>query len=349
MSALNEFTDFQLLSLGGSRVTVGGVLTALAILVAAWLIARLVGAALERLRGRARVGRSSIYIVQRLVTYAIVLAGALVALTNLGINLTSLAVFAGAIGVGLGLGLQGIVREFVSGLVLIFERNANVGDFIELENGTRGLIVEVGPRATRIKDNDNVDIIIPNSRLVENQVTNWTLRGDTRRIHVPFSAAYGSDKNRVREVVLQAAREVPFTLPETETRRHQVWLTGFGDNALNFELVVWPTIEAVKRPSAMQAAYAWAIEDALTRACIEIPFPQMDVRLRSLFGREQEQALDALRLERTPEAETEQQAPTRNDAAEDLMASARAGAEARAQLRDADPEARAEAEIAPKG
>jgi small-conductance mechanosensitive channel len=350
MDSLNDVTGLRLLSLGGSTITLGGVFTALLILVLAWFFARVVRAGLERLERRARVGRASIYIVQRVVTYAIVLAGVLVALTNLGLNLSSLAVFAGALGVGLGLGLQGIIREFVSGLVLIFERHANVGDFIELENGTRGEIVEVGPRAARIKTNDNVDVIIPNSKLVENQVINWTLKGETRRIHVPFGAAYGSDKTKVREVVLEAARAVPFTLPDTPTRRTQVWLTGFGDSSLNFELVVWPTLDAVKRPAAMQAAYAWAIEDALTRAGIEIPFPQMDVRFRSLFGREEEEALTALRLERPPEAQPEADTPpSRNDAAEDLMSSAKAAAAAKARIHPDDHEGRAEAEIAPKG
>ena len=349
MDSLNDITGLRLLSLGGSTITLGGVFTALLILVIAWFFARVVRAGLERLEGRAKVGRASIYIVQRVVTYAIVLAGALVALTNLGLNLSSLAVFAGALGVGLGLGLQGIVREFVSGLVLIFERHANVGDYIELENGTRGEIVEVGPRAARIKTNDNFDVNIPNSRLVESQVINWTLKGETRRIHVPFGAAYGSDKTKVREVVLEAARAVPFTLPDTETRRTQVWLTGFGDSSLNFELVVWPTLDAVKRPAAMQAAYAWAIEDALTRSGIEIPFPQMDVRFRSLFGREEDQALDALRLERQPESGPEADSPpTRNDAAEDLMANARAAAEAKARIHPDDKEGRAEAEAAPQ-
>jgi small-conductance mechanosensitive channel len=348
MDSLNDVTGLRLLSLGGSTITLGGLITAAFILLFAWFFARVVRAGLERLEGRARVGRSSIYIVQRVVTYAIVLTGALVALTNLGLNLSSLAVFAGALGVGLGLGLQGIVREFVSGLVLIFERHANIGDFIELENGTRGEIVEVGPRAARIKTNDNVDVIIPNSKLIENQVINWTLRGETRRIHVPFGAAYGSDKTRVREVVLEAARAVPFTLPDTETRRTQVWLTGFGDSSLNFELVVWPALDAVKRPAAMQAAYAWAIEDALTRAGIEIPFPQMDVRLRSLFGREEDRALDALRLERAPESRPDADTPpARNDAAEDLMANAKAAAEAKARIHPSNPEARAEAEASP--
>ena len=129
--------------------------------------------------------------------------------------------FAGAIGVGVGIGLQGVVKEFVSGLVLIFDRQANVGDFIELEGGHRGLIVEVGPRATRLRTNDNVDVIVPNSKLIENPVINWTLKGDTRRIHVPFGVAYGSDKECVRRVVLERRTRCrsPFPTPTPVRRR----------------------------------------------------------------------------------------------------------------------------------
>ncbi len=321
---MQEITGFRLVSIGGTPITVGGVLTALLMIAAAILVARLIRSALERVRDRAGLSVSSVYIVEKLVGYAVVLAGIFAALTTLGLNLTSFAVFAGAIGVGVGLGLQGVVREFVSGLVIIFDRQANVGDFIELETGARGLIMEVGPRATRLRDNDGVDIILPNSKLIENQVTNWTLKRQTRRIHVPFSAAYGCDKSVVREAVLKAARAVPFTLPDTEARRTQVWLTGFGDSAMNFELVVWPTLEAVKRPAAMQAAYLWAIDDALRDAGVEIPFPQLDVRLRSLFGHEGDAAMAALGME-GPRATPPSQSGSHNDAAETLETEAAAG------------------------
>jgi len=317
LNATTEIAGFRLLSIGGTPVTLGGLLAALAIVVAAWATSHAVGAGLRRLRGRARSGGSSIYIVEKLSTYGLVLAGVFAALTTLGINLTSFAVFAGALGVGVGLGLQGVVREFVSGLVIIFDRQANVGDFVEVEGAT-GLIAEVGPRATRLRTNDNVDVVIPNSKLIENSVTNWTLKGDTRRIHVPFTAGYGCDKSKVRQAVLAAARAVPFTLPDTDTRKTQVWLTGFGDSAMNFELVVWPTLDAVKRPAAMQAAYAWAIDDALRAAGIEIPFPQIDLRLRSLFGHEGDQALTALGLQGQAQ-EAAQTTASRNDAAESLL------------------------------
>lgn len=314
---LDELTAFRLVSIGGTPITVGGVLTAVLMIAAAALIARLLRKGLERLRGRAGASASSIYIVEKVVVYGVVLAGTFAALTTLGLNLTSFAVFAGAIGVGVGLGLQGVVREFVSGLVIIFDRQANVGDFIELEDGVRGIITEVGPRATRLRNNDGVDIILPNSKLIENRVTNWTLRGRTRRIHVPFSVGYGCDKAVVREAVLAAAHGLPSTLPDEEGRRTQVWLTGFGESAMNFELVVWPTLEAVKRPQAMQAAYLWAIDDALRKAGVEIPFQQLDLRLRSLFGHEGDEALAALGIERQHHAPTSAE-QSRNDAAETL-------------------------------
>ncbi|HEY3778912.1 MAG TPA: mechanosensitive ion channel domain-containing protein, partial [Rhizomicrobium sp.] len=144
-----------------------------------------------------------------------------------------------------------------------FFHSLNVGDFVELATTpqVRGVVWEIGARATCVRTNDNLDIFVPNSRFIEERFTNWTMQNETRRIHVPFSVAYGADKAKVREVVLAAATALPFTLPDNDNRRTQVWMTGFGDSALNFELVVWPTVEAVKRPSSMQAAYTWAIDD----------------------------------------------------------------------------------------
>lgn len=307
------------------------------VLILSVMAARLLGMALSRVRTRSRSGGSSIYIVEKLTTYGLVLAGAFVGLSTLGVNLTSLAVFAGAVGVGVGLGLQGVVREFVSGLVVIFDPLVHVGDFVELQSGMRGIIQEVGPRATRLLTNDGLDVVIPNSRLIEEQVVNWTLKGQTRRLHIPFSVAYGADKAKVRDVVLAAAHKVPFTLPDTEARRSQVWLVGFGESSLDFELVVWPAFDAVKRPASAHAAYTWAIEDALREAAIEIPYPQVDLRVRSLFGREGDQATEALGLKPPAGEAAPAGASAPNDAAEDLVREA--AAEARDEAERQDPPA----------
>ena len=315
-----ELAEMRLLQVGGSEITLGGVAAAVAVTALFMLASWLVGSAIRRVRARAHRSSATLYLVEKVATYALTLFGLVAGLSTLGLNLASIAVFAGGLGIGIGLGLQGIVKEFFSGLVLIFDRVINVGDYIELQSGARGIVQEIGPRATRIRNNDNIDILLPNSHLIDNAVTNWTLKGDTRRIHIPFGVAYGVDKEKVREAVLEAARAVQFTLKETETRKTQVWLVGFGDLSLNFELLVWPTIEAVKRPRAMQAAYTWAIDDALRKAGIEIPFPQRDIRVRGLFGQEGEDALRALRLEQPTHAPVAVEPPSvsTNDAAEDL-------------------------------
>jgi small-conductance mechanosensitive channel len=318
---LDNLRGVVLFAIGRNPVTLGGLVAGALVIVVGVVLARLAGAGLGRLRGRLRSGADALYIVQKLVTYGLVIFAVVAGLSTVGLNLSSLAVFAGAVGVGVGLGLQGVVREFVSGLVLIFDRVLNVGDYVELQDGHRGIVQSIGPRAVRVRTNDNIDLIIPNSKFIDGPVVNWTLHGRTRRIHIPFTVAYGADRKRVREVVLEAARSVPFTLPESETERSQVWLTGFGESALNFELVVWPTLEAVKRPASVTAAYTWAIADALEAAGIEIPFAQMDVRLRSVFGLEGERGLDALRLEKPPPQTAAPTAPKPmggNDAADDL-------------------------------
>ncbi len=323
MTNLDRMADTRILGFGNLSLTLGGLVSGLIIFLIALVAARLVSRALRRVRERAsQRTTAALYLLEKLAGYGIVILGVVAGLSAAGLNLSSLALFAGAIGIGIGLGLQGVVKEFVSGLFLIFDRMVSVGDLIELEDGVRGAIVEIGPRASRLRTNDNVNIIVPNSKLIEDRVTNWTLKGDTRRIHVPFSVAYGANRAEVRDAVLAAARASPFTLPETETRKSQVWLVGFGESGLDFELLVWPTPAAVKRPAGMHAAYTWLIADALDEAGIEVPFPQTDLRLRSIFGREGDEALAALGLQRPspPVAEGPTARPaTTNDAAEELL------------------------------
>lgn len=235
---LNDLSEVEVLQIGRTELTLGGVAAALAVtlvfLVAAWVV----GAAIKRLRTRTREGSAALYLVEKLLSYGLVIFGITAGLSTLGLDLTSIAVFAGALGIGLGLGLQGIVKEFVSGLVLISDRAVHIGDYVELPDGTRGVVQEIGPRATRVRNNDNVYLLVPNSLLIENTMINWTLRGTSRRIHVPFKVPYGADKEKVRDAVLAAAHEVPFTLPDTPTQKTQVWMTGYGDSWLAFELVV---------------------------------------------------------------------------------------------------------------
>jgi small-conductance mechanosensitive channel len=296
-------------------------LTAVAIVAGAVLVARVLRFWIERLRRRMGVsdGARLLYIVEKISSYAIIIAGLLTGFSTLGVNLQSFTVFAGAAGVGLGLGLQGVVREFVSGLLLIFNPAVRVGDFIELEStvrgeSVRGEIVEIGARSTRLRTSDGLNLVMPNSKLVDSRVINWTFDETPRRFRVPFSVAEASDKAKVREVVIAAAHRMPFTMPDSDGRKTQVWLTGFAGNGLDFDLVVWPRPEFRRQPASMYAAYMWAIHEALSAAGIDNSAPQMDLRVRSLFGHEGEKALRTLKLE-PKERRAEHAASVPNDAA----------------------------------
>lgn len=268
--------------LGGVRVTIGSVLAALLLLVLFMVVSAVIKFLLRRFGSRNdHVNQSSLYTIERVVHYALMAIGALWALSVAGIPMAKMTVFAGALGVGLGFGLQAIFNNFVSGLILLFERSLKVGDFVELASGVHGNVRDIYIRATRISTNDNIDILVPNSEFVNGRVVNWTLQEAARRLRIPFGVAYGTDKERVKMAALEAAGEVPFTLATEGPRAPQVWLTGFGDSSLDFQLVVWLNAEATRRPSAVTAAYNWALHSALEKYGIEIPFPQRDLHVKS--------------------------------------------------------------------
>lgn len=204
-----------------------------------------------------------------------------VALNMIGIDLTAFAVFTGALGVGIGFGLQSIFSNFVAGIIIILEKTLKVGDFIDLEGGITGEVREINVRSTLISTNDNIDMLVPNSEFINKRVINWTLREAKRRLHVPVGVAYGTDKELVKKAILEAADKVEFTLKGFKNRKPDVWLVGFGDSSLDFELIVWLTDEATKKPASVHATYCWQIETALTKYGITIPFPQRDLHLVS--------------------------------------------------------------------
>jgi small-conductance mechanosensitive channel len=301
---LQPLLDFKLLHIAGLDLTVGGLVAAVLALAAAWFASSLVRRALTHYAERnAHANRAALYTLARMVHYVLLLLGALLALDLAGIPVGKFAVFAGALGVGLGFGLQAIFSNFISGLILLFDRSLKVGDFVELASGVHGEVRDIKIRATRIVTNDNIDILVPNAEFVTGRVVNWTYREVSRRVRIPFGVAYGSDKELVKKAALEAAAEVRFTLTLEGARGPRVWLVNFGASSLDFELVVWLNAEATKRPSAVRAAYTWALHTALAKYAIEIPFPQQDLHVRSLFGRHGDEALALLRSVASIDAE----------------------------------------------
>lgn len=297
---LQDGLGTALFTVGTTPVSTAGLFRVLLILVAAAWLSKALRLTLERVAKRwPGMSPASIYALGRVLHYVFLLLGLVIGLSTIGIDFSNLALMFGALGVGIGFGLQSMVSNFFSGIIILFEKSLKVGDFVELESGVVGEVREINIRSTRITTNDNIDILVPNSEFVNGRVVNWTLDEAFRRIHVPFGVAYGSDKEKVQLAALEAAERVPFTLHGVKGREPQVWLVKFGDSSLDFELVVWLTSEAVKRPSRVQAAYLWEIHTSLAQHAIEVPFPQRDVHFRSVFGLKDELARKWLEQSRT--------------------------------------------------
>lgn len=311
LADLQPFLSTKLVQLGDFSLTVGGIVGAILAILGALLISKLIRGAISRYgRRNPRASQAALYTLSRIVHYVLLAVGTLLALNVLGLPLSKFTIFAGALGVGLGFGLQQIFSNFVSGLILLFDRSLKVGDFVQIDDNVRGVVKAIDIRATRITTNDNIDILVPNSEFVSGRVINWTYRSVNRRIRVPFGVAYGVDKELVKKAALEAAAKVPFTLSMEGDRAPQVWLVNFGDSAVEFILAVWLTEAAARRNVAVKAAYMWELDTALKKYKIEIPFPQRDLNVRSLFGMTGNDAFAALRgegmLPVEPDGDTQQ-------------------------------------------
>lgn len=279
---VTDVTSMTLFSVGEAPVTAGDIVQAIFILFVAWLLSRAVRFAIRRVGRKESVGtQASLYTISRLSHYTIIIVAVFVALTSIGLDFTNLAIVAGALSVGIGFGLQSIVNNFVSGLIILFERSLRVGDYIELDTGLTGTVKAISVRSTLINTNDNIDIVVPNSEFVANRLTNWTLNERILRMRIPFGVAYGSDKELVRKAAIEACEEVSYTLTHMRGREPDVWLVEYGDSSLNFLLLVWVNREGARRPTRTRAAYLWALEDKFREYGIEIPFPQRDLHMRS--------------------------------------------------------------------
>ena len=285
LQPVTESLDSTIIGFAGVKFSLLRLMTSMFVAAIALWLGRIAGdAAQAQLRSSKKLTPSMAGLLGQVLKIAFIIAAVLIALQVVGVNLTALTILSGTLGIGIGFGLQAIFSNFVSGLIILIEKSVKVGDFIELQSGVTGLVREINIRSTLVTTNDNVDILVPNEEFIKSQVINWTLREARRRVRVPFGVAYGSDKELVRKAGLEASEEIEWTLKGVPGRTPQVWLTKFGDSALEFELVVWLTDAAVSRPARVIADYNWALHTALEKYGLEIPFPQRDLHLKSATG-----------------------------------------------------------------
>ena len=279
---VTDLSNATLFHIGEAPVNGADIVRVVIILIIGLILSRGVRHAIRRVGDTEYSGtQASLYTVGRLTHYAIIILAVFIALSSIGLQFGNLALVAGALSVGIGFGLQSIVNNFVSGLIILFEHSLRVGDYIELDTGLTGTVKAINVRSTLINTNDNIDIVVPNSEFVTARLTNWTLGEGILRVRIPFGVAYGTDKDLVKKAALEAAADVPYTLTHMKGREPDLWLVEYGDNSLNFLLLVWVNRQGARRPTRTKAAYLWALETKLAEYGIEIPFPQRDLHLRS--------------------------------------------------------------------
>jgi potassium efflux system protein len=275
--AVTKTILFSELNTGTIALSLADVLSFILTIFTAIFLSRFITTVLdEDVYQRVRLGRGISFAISAVIRYGIILFGFILAVSALGIGMDRITILLGALGVGIGFGLQTIVNNFVSGMILIFERPIHIGDSVEV--GTvAGIITRIGIRASTIRSFDGADITIPNGTLLSDSVTNWTMSDRIRRIELPVGVAYGTDTDKVIEALYGSLEEQTGILSEPKP---QIIFNGFGDSSLDFILRAW--VADNDEFIIIRSEIALAMNRALRANDIEIPFPQRDLHLRSI-------------------------------------------------------------------
>lgn len=263
-------------SIGSMRISPSNLIYGLIVVIVILVITRLLQRVLEnRILPMTRLNPGIRHSLKTLVGYVGLLIAFFTGVSVLGFNLSNLAIIAGALSVGIGFGLQSIVNNFVSGLILLFERPIKIDDWVITASG-EGRVKKINVRSTEIETFDRCSIIVPNSELISSSVQNWTYKDDTARVIVPVGVSYDSDPEQVRDVLLACAENHPQVLSYPEPF---VYFADFADSSLNLELRVF--IRDANNSLLVRNDMRFKIFSALKKAGIEIPFPQRDIHIRS--------------------------------------------------------------------
>lgn len=264
-----------IVELKGTKLSVSGLILALVIVVCSFQIANFIGRALNRFLSRKLVDTGVRDSLEKFVRYAVISLGVVLAFDILGFSLNSLAAIGAILMVGIGFGLQNITQNFVSGIIILIERPVKVGDIIQVGD-TRGKVIDIRVRSTVILTRDDVSIIMPNSKLVSEQVINESFTDNRIRQHVRVGVAYGSNTELVRQTLLESLANHPKVLQEPHP---MVVFEEFGDSSLNFDLRFWT--HELWDVDVVCSEIRFSIDQAFRQAGVTIPFPQRDLHLKT--------------------------------------------------------------------
>ena len=274
---VQRILSFPVLKIGGSPLSLWTLMKATLILLAFIYFSRLLRAWLDyRVHPSVGVEEGLAYAINTFLHYTLLTIGFLVALRAVGLDLRVLMVFAGAVGIGIGLGMQSTAANLIAGFSLVFGRRIRKGDWIHVGD-TLGSVQEVGLRATKVLTRDNIEYLIPNAELTATTIVNYSLSDPLIRIHIPVGVSYSSNPKEVESILLTAAAG---NEKLSKGKKPEVWFSEYGDSSLNFDLLVWIDVRKVTENRVRSELY-FTIFEALAEAGIEIPFPQRDLHIRS--------------------------------------------------------------------
>ncbi|QDU33491.1 Mechanosensitive channel MscK precursor [Poriferisphaera corsica] len=255
------------------------VVALLAAVIGFWLSKRASMMVYHRLRKMKRVSATTALQAQKLLFYLLAIFVTLFALQLMGIPITLFTVLGGAVAIGVSFGAQNVIGNFISGIIVMTERPIRLGDTIVLEGGMEGLVEDIGQRSTRVRRIDGVDVIVPNSKFVDQSVTNWTLSDDVIRSCVCVGVAYGSDVELVKSLLMKVVEAHQQIL---DTHKPIVVFDDFGDNALMFEVYFWAKLKRPMQRLILQSDIRFSIDREFKEAEIVIAYPQRDVHLNGI-------------------------------------------------------------------
>jgi small-conductance mechanosensitive channel len=274
---LREFLNVPVTTLGKTDITLWTilyfiVLTFLLFYVTGklrkWIVYKLL--AKSKIDLGVRVAAGSIF------RYIVLFIGFIIVLQTVGIDLSAITILAGALGVGIGFGLQNITNNLVSGIIILFERPIKVGDRIEVGD-VAGNVIKISMRSTTIITNDNISIIVPNSDFISSKVINWSHIDRNIRLNFPVGVSYKEDPQRIKKLLLEVAKDNTGVLKEPKP---DVLFKEFGESALVFNLRIW-TQEFINRPGVLKSQLYYAIFEKFAQNGVQIPFPQRDIHFKS--------------------------------------------------------------------
>jgi small-conductance mechanosensitive channel len=285
ISPIGEFLSKPIFTHGSSKLSVGMLIY---LVVGSWfiiflskLISRLV---VERILNRYGTDKGVSHAIGRIFRYIFIFVGLIIVVQATGIDLSALTILAGALGVGIGFGLQNVTNNFISGIIILFERPIKVGDRIELPelDNLAGDVINISARSTTIITNDNIAIIVPNSKFVSDTVINWSYNDANVRFNIPVGVSYKEDPEVVREILLSVSKDHHGV---HKNPAPEVLFEEYGDNSINFMLRVY-TDEYIRKPMILKSELYYEIFKRFKEKGIEIPFPQRDVYVKQFVGKE---------------------------------------------------------------